>query len=271
MQYAALDETSSSLVQRAMSKHTSQTVSLVIVIIGLFLMLLGAISRNLFWEWLGIDWSYFFSNVGIYITVVVAIQWYYDERTKYQLILEVTQSSLSNSNVVKSGINDFRENTTRIDYRPILETSQEVMIGFLYDTRLISDHIEELRQRGHRQKKTSILLVNPEGDVIDFLAKLVHTHDYIKLQINENLKNIREINRCLTGQARVNVRFHDSVLRYSFVYSREGVWIKMYRNSRGIATTPGIYIRKSSLLFDFYKKDIKQLWETSRTTGRRDG
>ena len=254
-----------------MLKRSSSTVSLVIAVIGLVLMLVGAHSRDLTWLWLGIDWSSFFSNVGLYVAVVVALQWFYDEYTKRELITEVTRSALSSTNVVKSGIVDFADNTTRINYQELLDSSEEIVIGFLYDTRLVNDHIEALKRRTLAGKKTSVLLISPKGTAFDFLANVIHDREYMRLQVEENLNSISEANDNPDTKDKISVRFHDSVLRYSFVCSQEGVWIKMYRNSLGRVITPGIYIRNGSPFYDFFRKDIEDLWEDSTNAEEKDG
>ena len=255
----------------AMLNRSSPTVSLIIAVIGLILMLVGAYSQDLTWRWFGIDWSNFFSNVGLYVTVIVALQWYYDEHTKRQLITEVTRSALSSANIVRSGINDFTDNTTRIDYQSLLDSSEKIIIGFLYDTRLVNDHIEQLTERALAGKKTSVLLVNPKGIAFDFLANVVDDREYMRLQVKENLNSIAEANDNPHATDKISVRFHDSVLRYSFVFSQEGVWIKVYRNSRGRVATPGIYIRNGSSLYDFFRKDIEDLWENATNAEENDG
>lgn len=254
-----------------MLNRSSLIVSLIIALIGLVLMLVGAYSRDSEWLWIGIDWSSFLSNIGLYVAVVVALQWIYDEYTKRQLITEVTRSTLSSTNVVKSGIDDFTNNTTRISYQSMLDSSDKIVIGFHYDTRLVTDYIAELKKRASAGKKTSVLLINPNGNAFDFLAKVIDKREYMRLQVDENLSSIAEANNNPDTIGKICVRFHDSVLRYSFVYSLEGVWIKMYRNSRGRVTTPGIYIRNSSPFYDFLRKDIEDLWENSIKAEENNG
>ncbi len=212
-------------------------------------------------SWMGINWSSFLTDLGLYIAVVVVLQFYYDKHMKHELISEVAESALSNSNVATSGISDFVNNTKRINYETMLTHSEEITVGFLHSTRFIDDHVSELRNRVKEGKKTSILLVNPDGRVVSYLTKIVHDSDHIKPEIKKNINKVGQINNESGVKEKITMKYHDAILRYSFVHSMEGTWIKMYRNSLGIATTPGIYIRNGSPMYDFYKKDIENLRE----------
>ena len=232
----------------------------IVFIVGMIFLFFGAkVPPTMLW--IGINWSSFLTDLGLYIAVVVVLQFYYDMRMKHELITEVAESALSNSNVATSGISNFVNDTKKINYETMLTHSEEIIIGFVHSIRFVDDHVSELRNRVKEGKKTSILLANPNGHVVSYLTRIVHDSDLIKPEIKKNINKVGQINNEPGVKKKITMKYHDAILRYSFVHSIEGTWIKMYRNGLGMTTTPGIYIRNGSPLYDFYKKDIENLRE----------
>ena len=247
-------------------KYTwSDVVPLIIVIVGLIMLLAAEKFPEL--SWIGIDWSRFLSNFGLYVAVVVALQWHYDKRTRRETIVSAVESALSNSNVVRAGIEDCVQDTKQIDYRSLLSHGEEVTIGFLHSSRFVDDNLAMLRARADSGKKTTIVFSDPNGTAIDYLLTLDPVKEHAISSIEKVVARIdQQINRRQGIKERINVKHHDAVLRYSFVQSREGIWVKMYRNSLGVIDTPGIYISSGSPLYSFFDNDIKALKE-----GAKDG
>ena len=247
-------------------KYTwSDGVPLIIVIGGLIMLLAAEKFPEL--SWIGIDWSRFLSNFGLYVAVVVALQWHYDKRTRHETIVSAVESALSNSNVVRSGIEHCVQDTKQIDYNSLLSHGEEVTIGFLHSSRFVDDNLAMLRARADSGKKTTIVFSDPKGTAIEYLLTLDPVKDHVIPNIEKVVGRIdQQINRQRGVKERINIKHHDAVLRYSFVQSREGIWVKMYRNSLGVTDTPGIYIRSGSPLYSFFDDDIKAL-----TEGAKDG
>ena len=82
-------------------------VPFVIVIVGLAILVTAEWFPSLVWQ--GIDWSNFLSNLGLYVAVVLALQWHYDKWTKQETIVSAVESALSNSNVVRAGIENYNQ------------------------------------------------------------------------------------------------------------------------------------------------------------------
>ena len=242
-----------------MYKSLRQFTTPILIIGGLLLVLYGTNASKL--QWLGLDWNYFFSNLGLYVAVVVALQWYYDQHTKRDLLMEVTEATISNVNVARSGIDDFVEMTRNIRYEQMLLNSEVVVIGFHHNPRIIDQYIKELEERVRTGKKTTVLLSNPNGRAIRYLSKFEVESDHIKPDIRKIFAKLSTINQIANAKTAIKVKVHDTILRYSFVYTIEGVWIKPYRNSSGRDNTPGIFVRSWSPLYEFHKRDINELLE----------
>ena len=247
-------------------KYTaSDRVPFIIVIVGLAMLLVAEKFPSTIW--IGIDWSNFLSNFGLYVAVVVALQWHYDKRTRQDTIVSAVESALSNSNVVRAGVENCTQDTKKIDYSALLSHGEEVTIGFLHNGRFVDDNLDILRERADSGKKTTIVFSDPEGTAIEYLLTLTPVKDHVIPNIRKVIARIEgEINQREGVKEKISVKHHDTVLRYSFVHSREGIWVKMYRNSLGVVATPGIYIRSGSPLYRFFDDDIKALRE-----GAKDG
>ena len=231
----------------------------IFIITGLLLVIVGTNVPEL--RWLGLDWNYFFSNLGLYVAVVVALQWVYDQHTRRDLLMEVTQAAISNTNVARSGIDDYIERTRDINYQQMFSNSQNITIGFHHNPRIIDQYITELEARMRLGKKTAVLLSNPDGRAMNYLSEFEDESNHLRPDIRKILGKLAALNQIGDGEAPIKAKLHDTILRYSFVFSIEGVWIKPYRNSSGRATTPGIFVRSGSPLYEFYKRDIAELWE----------
>ena len=228
-----------------------------LIIFGLLLILIGTNAPQL--VWIGLDWNYFFSNFGLYIAVIVSLQWFYDVRTKDELLKKVTDAAISNVNVAQSGIDDFVEVTRDIQYEKMFLNSEFVIIGFHHNPRIIDLYIKEIEKRVRSGKKTTVLLSNPDGRAISYLSTFEAESGHLKPDINKGITTLSELNQIDNVKSPIDIKLHDNILRYSFVYSIEGVWIKPYRNSSGRDNPPGIYVRSWSPLYDYYKRDIFDL------------
>lgn len=240
-----------------MSKSRLQIRTLTLIIFGLLLVLIGNNLPNM--KWIGIDWSYFFSNLGLYVAAIVALQWFYDQRTKQDLLMQVTETAISNTNVARSGIDNFVSMTREINYDKLLVDSESVVIGFHHNPRIVDQYTRELEDRVRTGKSTTVLLLNPDGRSIDYLSQFESESGHLRPEILKSIQGLSELNQIENAKEPIKVKLHDNVLRYSFVYATQGVWIKPYRNSTGRDNTPGIYVRSSSPLYEYHKRDIYDL------------
>ena len=245
-------------------KYTaSDIVPFVIFTIGLLMLIAAEWLPELVWN--EIDWNIFITNFGLYVAVVVALQWHYDRRATHKTIVTVVETALSNSNVISSGIENCKQDTKQIDYSGLLAHAEEVTIGFIHSSRFVDDNLELLKERAKSGKKTTILLSDPDGTAIEYLLSLTTIKDHVIPNIQKVISKVDEhINKGNGIREKIRVKHHDTVLRYSFVQSRDGIWVKMYQNSTGIAITPGIYIRSGSSMYKFFYDDIQRLKEDAK-------
>ena len=241
-----------------MATNHRTVLTLVIVVIGLILVIVGAKIPPL--EWAGVQWSTFMTSLGLYLAAVMSLQWFFDHKSRQHLINEMTEVTIANVNIARSGLANFNPNTKKISYEEMLESKSPLVIGFQYSPRIIDDHIVELTNRAKKGNKTTVLLANPDGDAVQYF----HSHDeangaHIKPNLEKVKRKISKLNSESNIIMPIDLLFHNAILRYSFVGNEDGVWVKPYRNSKGNAIIPGLYVRKSSSLFDFFNGDINGL------------
>ena len=237
-----------------MSKISSKFITATIIIIGLVMVVFGSRAPALqIW---GIDVSNFSTNLGLYIAVVVALQWTFDEKSRSMLLSEVTSITLSNVNVAQSGICNFTNNTKAIKYDDLLSTPGTLFIGFQYSPRIIDDHFIELKKRAKDGRQTIIAVADPDGKAIKYLESARQESDHVSANLRKIKAKISQINTEENVKAPIVIKLHDQVLRYSFVASEQMVWVKMYKNGLGDASIPAICVKSGSELFNFYNEDI---------------
>lgn len=237
-----------------MSKFVSRIVMMSIILLGVVMVALGAKApATVVW---GIDVNNFLTNIGLYTAVVVALQWTYDEKSRVTLLSEVTERTIQNINVAHSGISNFVNNTKSISYDEVFASDSEVIIGLQYSPRIVGDYYENLLERARRGCRTVILAANPDGAAIKYLTAARHESAHIPTDLQKIVATVKRLNAENGVRRGVEIRHHDEVLRYSFVFSDRNIWVKMYKNSKGTASIPAICIKAGSDLFEFYKSDV---------------
>ena len=136
------------------------------------------------------------------------------------------------------------------------------IIGLHYSPRIIEDNHRLLIQRAGQGKETIIIASSPHGAALNFLKRVREETDHVDGNVKKIVSLIREINKP-PAKRPVRLLHHNEVLRYSFVLTDEQVWIKLYRNSRGLSNVPAFAVTAGTSLFDFFKADIERLIESA--------
>jgi len=197
-------------------------------------------------------------ELATFVIASLLVHWIYESYMKQEIFQDVTDYIVKTINVSRSGLFDYYDDTKNIDYSTIMSQSSTLIIGLHYSPRLIEDNHPLLVQRVKQGKDTVIIASSPRGNAIDFLKRVRIENDHIDANIKKITSLVREIN---LNQKRKHVQllYHDEVLRYSFVLSDDQVWIKLYRNTRGLSNVPGFAVKVGTPLFEFFKADIDKL------------
>jgi hypothetical protein len=234
-------------------------IRLVIALVGLVAILCSVLIPE---KIAGLPLQEITRELATFVIASLLVHWIYESHIKHEIFQDVTDYVIKRGNVSRSGIADYCENTKDIDYSDILNKSVSVIIGLHYSPRIIEDNHHCLAQRARHGKETIIIASTPHGNAIDFLKRVRGENDHVDANVKKIYSLIREINKA-SAKKPVRLLYHDEVLRYSFVLTDEQVWIKLYRNSRGLSNVPGIAVSAGTRLFDFFKADIHNLKESA--------
>lgn len=240
---------------RKLIKSNSHVVQLSIILLGVVAIALATALEDC--VFLSVELDKALSNVGAVLLVTAALQWFFDFRMREALISEIAEAAIGSERIARSGIADFIDNSTNVDYSEEIRRSDKLIIGLHYSSRILEHNLQHLRDRSKRKKKTTIVALDPASPAASFLQALAQESRNIDEKARALQKKIDEV---FDGHVdSVNVVSHHSILRYSFVLGDSLIWLKFYKNSSKLDTIPALMIRSGTPLFEFFEKDITDL------------
>jgi hypothetical protein len=206
-----------------------------------------------------------FAHVGVLLLIVGLLHWIFESTMRRQLIQEIYDAAIGAGRVSSSGIGDVQLSSRDVSYKGLIETSQRLVIGEHYSARLFEDYGPEIRARLSRGDETIVMLLDRECAAAEYLAASHSGHGAVAAQIAK-IRDVTNVDRT-TGKgkkAKLQVKWHQRVLRYSFVMNENLVWIRFYTNSEGYSPVPAICVMKGTALFEFFQNDVARLLEQSK-------
>jgi len=239
-------------------KHSSDRRKLVtmgIVCLGVFLLAVAAKFPSI--QFIGLELSNIFTNVGTFFLVIMSMQWLFEEFTREDLVSDLSSRIIGNQNVASCGIVNFVSSTHEIPYTTVFGEPGTIIVGFQYSSRIIDDYIGRLRDRALNGFNTVIIMFKEGGAAQRYLADSRHETRHISAELANVIRKVREANKDLPQDKMISIHQHDVIMRYSFVMTDNGIWVKLYKNSRGTAEVPRFLVQRGSALYDFYRKDVE--------------
>ena len=244
----------------SVTKLKVKMVCYILVTIGLACVL----AANLFdYSVYKIDIDVTLANVGVLFCMMGGIQWLYDISVRQQLHEEITSLTISNINIVNSGIADIILRSKDVDYSYSIKSSKLLIIGMNYSPRILEDYIDEFRERSGKGLDSTITVIDIKSEAGKLIFKSLGNSSHIESNIEKLNGIVREINDA--GKGKIKLLYHSTILRYSFVQTEDAIWIKPYRNSEGRHTIPATKVKDGTRLHQFYASDINSLIKQSAT------
>ena len=167
-------------------------------------------------------------------------------------------------NLLGSGICDFQASSKKVNYERIIAQSKFLIIGIHYKAEIsIFSNYSRLLRRQLMNKTIKILIchIDRDSDSFKHISKG-------RNPASEELF-VRKISEILELDIKQNdsvIRFikHDKILKYSFVYSPDLIWLIFYPNTKKQSAAPALAIERDSEFFEFIEKDIKQLIDNNK-------
>jgi len=232
------------------------------VIIGLVLILAGNAFTLVF---LNIKVHELLANVGALFLLVGTLQWFFDEDSRQHLVSQVSETVRDyldkRDRFATLGISDCLIDSKSIS-SPKVEfdvfvDSNNFAIGVHYSDGTIVRYEKVINERIAQGRLTQIAYVSPTGTASKYLSScLGHAVD-----IQQRISQLLELTKTRFAEPKLlELVSHDRVLRYSFVYSDQCIWIIFITNSNGYQPqVPALRLTANSELFEFFKQDIKSL------------
>jgi hypothetical protein len=204
------------------------------------------------------------ANVGALILVVGLLQWFFDEESRQQLIERIISAIgeylTRRDHFHRLGATECTADSKTITSEPWakdLIDAKSLAIGIHYSDSLIARFESIIRARIAQNKITQILHSDPNGLARTYLEKCLS----VPVDLPSKVSRLQEVVATRFDESsKVRMIQHSRVLRYSFIYSEEALWIIFLTNSDGYEPTlPAFKISSGSPLFEFFRRDIKDL------------
>ena len=141
-------------------------IALLLACVGLFLILLGGSFKYKFYN---LDVQTLISNIGGLLLVVGILQWAFEYYIRNSFFRDVRSETLGLSQIVNSGLSDYRSDSKDIDFKEYFLSSKNCKIGVNYSPKLIDNCIRLIRDRFDRGLNTEIYVLDPKGSASKYL------------------------------------------------------------------------------------------------------
>jgi hypothetical protein len=244
------------------TRRQGVVIRLFIAFLGVVILLLSGHLPGTFW---GLPLQEVVRELATFLLAALLVHWIYDSYIRQEALQDIFNHVIGATEVSRSGITDFRQNSKSIDYKNLLRSRGIVVIGLHYSPRLIEDVYEQLKSRCELGLTTIILVSAPQGHAIEFLKTVRGEHGHVEANLTKIKALMQPLRR--DSESAIQLYYHDQVLRYSFVLNDDLVWVKFYRNSTGPSNMPAIAIRSGTTLYDFFHGDVTSLVKEAMVRG----
>lgn len=244
------------LPRQRTSRLVASNVHYRLLLVGLVLVVLSHVFDA---SLLKVDLDEALANVGVLVFMAGGVQWLFDTSMREQLYQEIASLTIKNVRVGTCGITDVIPSSRDVDYSDEIRQSSKLIVGLNYTPRILEDYIDDFRERARNGLTTVMLVLNKNSPAAHFLASVQGEVGHIDPNLRKLENIVSELNAIKPGT--VTLKYHGSVLRYSFVSSDACLWIKLYRNSTGRARIPALQLKPETLLHSYFSQDIEALTE----------
>jgi hypothetical protein len=236
-----------------LSQLWSEIVKLRFAFAGVLLILLG---QSFSYEWLKVSVDGLVANIGSLLLFIGIWQFIYDEKSRRELCCEIVRAVKGSDDLQKNGLVSCLLNSKQVFENEEWRKAEVLVVGYQYSPRFLKDNLELVSQRISKKKKTVICYAGDQKEVLDYLRWSTPGATDIQRSIGE-MKDLAR--QHFDDSPYLLLKEHKRVLKYSFIYTEIGIWIKFYTNSGLRADVPAFKITSRTALFSFFESDIKKL------------
>ena len=237
------------------AKYLSQFIA----IIGLILIL---ISQAFTYTFLKIQIDILIANLGALFLFIGVLQWIYDIKLKNEFLNELRKTIDTNNNLIINGLESCIINSREVKELDLWKETEQLIIGIQYSPSFFKNYLNVFQERVANKKETIVLVLDSSSSAATWLEQTKSGTGNIASKVKDIENTLNPLNK---QQDKKNIRIlkHTRILRYSFIYTKESIWIKFCTNSAFYSHVPAFKIRKDTPLFGFFKKDIDEMVKNS--------
>jgi hypothetical protein len=233
-----------------LSRIIQRQIAFILMIGGLLLIIAGNIINT---EILKVKLDHLIAEVGALFLIVGTLHWMFENLLRKEMIKDIATTALSSARIYESGLVDCVLDTKKIADENSWKAAESLIICVHYSPRFVESIHHVLRARCEGNRITKIYVVKPESDAAAYLKSSKSG----MADVNAGITRMRHLkDACGKDKDHVQFFWHDRVLRYTFVYTEQHIWIKLFTNSKLRTEVPAIKVETGSSLFHFFENDI---------------
>ena len=207
------------------------------------------------------------SHVGGLLAVVGVLHWLFEHGMREEMFHDISRTVLANERIRQSGLRDCYTDSSMIDKSPEEQAhwkkADKLIIGAHYAEYFFREEIGVFQVRCEKERKTTILLLKPNGIGAHYLKELDSEVPDISERVERIKKLLHDSPHLPDGKAHITILLHEPVLRYSFIATEENIWVNFFTNSKGMTPVPAIKVAANSPLYQIFMGDIERLMASS--------
>jgi len=239
------------------SKLTTRNLT----IIGIVLIIIG---NSFSWTVWNVKLHELLANVGALILVVGVLQWFFDEESRQHLVDQLTSQIgvylNRRDNFASLGATECTLDSKSIiseKWAAELIGARPLAIGIHYSDGIVARFEPIIRTRIANNRTTQILHSDPNGLARSYLERCLSVPVDLPAKVSQ-LQQL--VSSRFSQSSKIRLIQHGRVLRYSFVFSEQALWLIFLTNSDGYEPAlPAFRISAGTPLFEFFKRDIQDL------------
>ena len=237
-----------------MSKLIAQNITLILGFVGVLLIAVSTTFQVTFLK-VGID--HVLAEVGAVLLVLGVLHFMFELRLREAMLKEVSAAVLGGERLHTAGLIDCLMNSKEANEPEHWQAANNLTVGLQYSPRFFEDFHWLIEKRAAADKHTTILVMDENSSAARYLKESNTGIADVSGGVSRIRQLIGEVAKAKA--ARITIKTHDRVLRYSFIRTEESIWIKLYTNSNARANVPALKIRGGTPLYDFFNADIERL------------
>jgi hypothetical protein len=247
---------------KKISEILDKQARLALIALGFGLILLG----NTFdYKILKVNLAELAAHIGALLLIVGLLHWIFEASLRRQLTQEIFEAVVGAGRISSSGIVDVHHNSREVRYEAIIASAKKLIIGEHYSARFFEDYAPQIHDRLSKGAETIVVLLEQDSAAAHYLAQSGSGHGAVSAQIAK----IKEITSAkaktkTSKSSSFQLKWHNRVLRYSFVMTEDRVWVRFFTNSEGYSLVPALCVTKGTQLYEFFLTDITRFLEHSK-------